>query len=83
MTNAHNEVSRRDMLKFTAAGAVVAGLPRLSAWANVAMAAKPGIALQLYSVRDDLREGLRSRAGNSCQDGIRGRGIRWIPLVCG
>jgi sugar phosphate isomerase/epimerase len=53
MTDAHNEVSRRDLLKFTAAGAVVAGLPRLSAWANVAKTAKPGIALQLYSVRDD------------------------------
>ncbi|MHB8974544.1 MAG: sugar phosphate isomerase/epimerase family protein [Pirellulaceae bacterium] len=53
MTVSTNKISRRNLLKFTAAGAVVAGLPRLRAWAHAANAARPGIALQLYSIRDD------------------------------
>jgi sugar phosphate isomerase/epimerase len=44
--------SRRDLLKLAAAGAAAAVCPRSVTWASAA-AAKPGIALQLYSVRDD------------------------------
>jgi sugar phosphate isomerase/epimerase len=47
-----NVISRRDMLKMTAAGAVLAGLRPAGAWAKDA-ATSPGIALQLYSVRGD------------------------------
>lgn len=46
-------VSRRDWLKLAVAGAAVAALPRTRTWAGPPFAAKPGIALQLYSVRDD------------------------------
>ena len=53
MTNVRNTISRRDLLKFTTAGAVVAGLPSVTAWATATNMAKPGIALQLYSIRDD------------------------------
>jgi sugar phosphate isomerase/epimerase len=39
-----------------AAGAAVAALPRIRTWASPSFAAKPGIALQLYSVRDDCKK---------------------------
>ncbi len=48
-----NRISRRDALRVAAVGAVVAGLPRLSGFAAQAKTADPGIALQLYSVRED------------------------------
>lgn len=53
MTDVYNKISRRALLKCTAAGAVAAGFPGVSAWTHVATTAKPGIALQLYSIRDD------------------------------
>ena len=56
MTCQRNQISRRDLLKSTAVGAVVAGLPHAAAGATVAETAKPGIALQLYSIRDDCRK---------------------------
>ncbi len=53
MTEMQSKLSRRALLKFAAAGAAVASLPRSGAWAAAAPAAKPGIALQLYSIRED------------------------------
>ena len=53
MINRSTSISRRELLQCAAAGAVAAGLPSVSTWAQAAQAAKPGIALQLYSVRDD------------------------------
>lgn len=45
--------SRRDWLKSAAVGAALVALPRARAWAEPSWAPQPGIALQLYSVRDD------------------------------
>ncbi|MHB0959578.1 MAG: TIM barrel protein [Pirellulaceae bacterium] len=53
MTTTRDKISRRNLLKLTAAGAAVVGLPQFRAWASLANAARPGIALQLYSIRDD------------------------------
>lgn len=50
-----NVLSRRDMLKMTAAGAVLSGLRPAGLWAKDS-AATPGIALQLYSVRGDCAD---------------------------
>lgn len=46
-----NILSRRDMLKTAAVGALATGLPSLRAFASSAGDETPGVALQLYSVR--------------------------------
>ena len=61
MTAIPSKISRRDLLKLTAAGTAVAGLPGLRAWAHTTNAARPGISLQLYSIRDDCAKRFRSR----------------------
>ncbi len=48
-----NQLSRRDMLKVTAAGTLMASLPAASGQAARAKNKKASIALQLYSVRSD------------------------------
>ncbi|MHB8902158.1 MAG: sugar phosphate isomerase/epimerase family protein, partial [Thermoguttaceae bacterium] len=52
MSPIHNSLTRRDLLKFGAAGAAALSLPGL-AFAKGQGEPKAGIALQLYSVRDD------------------------------
>lgn len=51
-----DKLTRRDAFKTVAIGAVAAGLTRLSVWAEETKPATPGIALQLYSVRDDCAQ---------------------------
>jgi len=58
MTRILLSVSRRDWLKTTAAGTLFAGLGGARGWAKDAAAKQPGIALQLYSVRDDCSKDL-------------------------
>lgn len=69
MTRTVFSVSRRDWLKTTATGAVLVGLGRARGWANDASPKKPGVALQLYSVRDDCSKDL-DRPDASGRDGL-------------
>lgn len=46
-------MGRRDLLKAGAAGALLAGWGQNTVWAGRSRTRKPGIALQLYSVRND------------------------------
>ncbi len=49
-------VSRRDWLKATATGALLVGLRGTSGLAKDAAQKRPGLSLQLYSVRDETRQ---------------------------
>lgn len=51
-------VSRRDLLKATASGALLVSLPRTRILAAEADQKNPGLALQLYSVRNDCSKDL-------------------------
>ncbi len=48
-----DRITRRDALKAAAVGAVAVGLPQLRCLASAVEPTSPGIALQLYSIRDD------------------------------
>jgi sugar phosphate isomerase/epimerase len=50
------QMSRRDLFQLTAAGAAVTMLPSLRGWSAEAENRKMGIALQLYSIRNDCAE---------------------------
>lgn len=51
-------LSRRDLLQVTGAGALLAVLPGVRVLAKDTAAKKPGLSLQLYSVRDDCSKQL-------------------------
>ena len=62
MTN--QGVTRRDMIKWSAAGALLTGVPQLSQPNRIP------IGVQLYSIRDECAKELRLGAQASCRDGL-------------
>ena len=72
MTRTLFSLSRRNWLKTTAAGALLAGSSGGRGWAQETARTKPGIALQLYSVRDDCARDLPATLAAVAKMGYEG-----------